>query len=436
MDWFEYRDGQLHCEGVHIATLAAEEGTPLYVYSRRTFEHHYDAIAHAFSSLDPTICYAVKSCDNLSIMKLMVDRGAGLDTVSGGEIRRAREIGADMSKVVFAGVGKTDSEIRLALESGIGLFNIESEAEFENIASIAKRMGVKADAALRVNPDVDPETAHAKTTTGKKESKFGVDIDRARRFFEKYGRDSQLRLCGVHLHIGSPVFLVEPYVKSIEKALQLIEDVRSAGLTVDKLDIGGGFGADYETGQTPDYAQYAERIVPLLKPFQRGGGRIYLEPGRTISCNAGILVSRVTYIKMGGRKKFVIVDTGMHHMIRPTLYDAWMFIWPVHVAPEHVPDQRSPQMDCPGLEPCDVVGPICETGDYLAKDRLLPPVARDDLMAMFGAGAYGSVMACHYNTFPRPAEVLVEGDRYRTIRRRETYDDLLAPEREPAALGA
>ncbi len=436
MDYFNYRDGQLFCEDINLNELATQVGTPAYVYSQKTFEHHYDAIASAFAPLDPIICYAMKSCDNLNIVKLLAARGAGADTVSGGEVYRAKLAGVNMKHVVFAGVGKTDAEIRLALEAGIGYFNIESEAEFENIASIAKQMGVQANAALRVNPDVDPETAHEKTTTGKKESKFGVDIERAKRFFEHYGRDENLRLCGIHLHIGSPVYIVEPYVKSIQKALTLIEELKTTGLTVDTLDIGGGFGADYETGRTPDFAAYAAQIVPLLQPFKNAGGTIILEPGRCVSANSGILLTRVSYIKMGGTKKFVIVDSGMHHLIRPTLYDAWQFIWPTKVAPMHVPAKRAMEMDNPSLEVCDVVGPICESGDYLAKGRALPPVARGDLLAVFTAGAYGSVMASHYNTMTRPIEILVNGNEHRIIRRRETYDDLIALEleAEPASV--
>ena len=428
MDRFEYRDGQMFCEEVSMDELASMFGTPLYVYSRNTFAHHYDAITSAFAPLKPLICYSIKSCGNLHIVKMLAERDSGMDVVSGGELFRAQKAGADMSKIVYAGVGKTDDEIRMGIDAGIGYFNIESEAEFENIARIASEMGKTTRGALRVNPDVDPETAHAKTTTGKKESKFGVDIERAKRFFANYGKDPNVKLCAIHLHIGSPVYKVEPYVSSITKALQLIDELRAEGYEITAIDIGGGYGANYVADQTPPYEAYAEKIVPLLQPFVDDGGQIILEPGRTIACNAGVLLGKVQYIKTGGRKKFVILDTGMHHLVRPAMYDSFHFIWPTNVTTNHVPDKRLTEMPNEGLEPCDIVGPICETGDCFAKDRAIPPVARGDLLAIFSAGAYGMVMASQYNAMPRPAEVMVDGKDATLIRRRETYDDLIAAE--------
>jgi diaminopimelate decarboxylase len=427
MDSFQYRDGQLFCEEVNLDKLTEQVGSPVYVYSRKTFLDHYDRLAQAFAPLDPVICYSIKSCGNIHLIKLLAQRGCGMDVVSGGELHRAKLGGTDMRKVVYAGVGKTDAEIRQALEAGIGYFNIESEAEFENIASIVKQMQRTAHAALRINPDVDPRT-HAKTTTGKKETKFGVDIERARQFFASYGKDKHLKLTALHLHIGSPVFTAEPYVQAITKALSLIDELKSQGYTIDAIDIGGGFGADYTTGQSPLAVDYAREIVPLLQPFKNAGGKVILEPGRTIAANAGVLLTRVQYIKMGGSKKFVIIDSGMHHLIRPTLYDAFHFIWPTRVTPMHSPESREQEMDLLGLEVCDVVGPICESGDYLAKGRKLPPVARGQLLAVFTAGAYGMVMASQYNAMPRPAEVLVHGDSATLIRQRENYEDLVAAE--------
>lgn len=427
MDYFEYRNGRLFCEDVPVEELVSRVGTPVYVYSRRTIEDHYDKLAHAFAELDPIICYSIKSCGNIHLCKLLADRGAGMDVVSGGELYRAQLAGAPMNKVVYAGVGKTDPEIRQAIEAGIGWFNIESEAEFRNIASIARHMGVACRGALRVNPDVDPKT-HVKTTTGKKETKFGVDLERALHFFESFGNDPNCRVTAIHLHIGSPVYSAQPYVQAVRKALALIDDLAARGIKIDALDIGGGFGADYESGQSPLAAEYAAQLVPLLKDFRRRGGTIILEPGRTIVANAGALLTRVLYVKLGGRKKFVIVDTGMHHLVRPTMYDAFHFIWPASVAPMHQPPSRSKELDLPGLERCDVVGPICESGDFLAKDRALPPVARGDTLCVFTAGAYGMVMASNYNAMPRPPEVLVDGRKMALIRRRETYDDLVAPE--------
>ncbi len=430
MDHFHFDDGRLYCEQVDLERVADRVGTPVYVYSRATLEAHYDRLAEAFAPLDPVICYAVKSCDNLSILALLRNRGAGMDVVSGGEILRARAAGVDMNRVVYAGVGKTDAEIELALDEGIGYFNIESEAEFENIAAIAAARGTTARAALRINPDVDPRTAHAKTTTGKKESKFGVDIERARRFFATYGHHEHLRLCAVHMHIGSPVYEVQPYVSATERAMQLVRELQEAGHHIEAIDIGGGFGADYQTDQTPAYTEYARQIVPLLQPFKNAGGRILLEPGRTISANGGVLLTSVQYMKEGGTKTFAIVDTGMHHLLRPTLYESFHFIWPIHVSPDMVPPARG-ELDLPGLHPVDVVGPICETGDYLALQRRLPPLHRGDRLAIFAAGAYGRVMASNYNSMPRPAEVLIHGSEATLVRRRETWDELLSPETNP-----
>jgi diaminopimelate decarboxylase len=434
MDDFQYRDGQLWCEQTDIDEMARRVGTPAYVYSRRTLLGHYDRIAAAFAELDPVICFSIKSCGNVHICRLLAERGAGMDVVSGGELHRARLAGVPMDKVVYAGVGKTDVEIRDALQAKIGYFNIESEAEFENIAGMAKQMGATSSATLRVNPDVaDPKT-HEKTTTGKRGNKFGVDIDRARRFFQHYGRDAHLRLDAVHVHIGSPIYSAEPYVQALRKILQLVEQLRGEGHVIRAINIGGGYAADYETGVSPLASDYAAGIVPLLRPFRAGGGRVFLEPGRTITANAGVLLTRVQYIKLGGGRKFVIVDSGFNHLLRVAMYGAFHFIWPTNVAPRHVPEQRREQMDMPGLESCDVVGPICESGDTLARDRMLPPVARGDLLCVYSAGAYGMVMASNYNAMPRPPEVLVDGDRVTIIRRRETYDDLVALEREAVSV--
>ncbi len=437
MDHFHYDHGQLHCENVPVTQIAAEVGTPAYVYSAATLTHHYDAVARAFAELDPIICYSIKSCANLHICRLLRERGSGFDVVSGGELHRAMAAGADPAKIVFAGVGKTDEEIYQAIDAKIGWFNIESEAELENLIDIARRRGASVQAALRVNPDVDPKT-HRYTSTGKKETKFGVDLNRARRVFEQHGArsagegtagasrsPSTVRLTGIHLHIGSPVNTIEPYVAAIQKTLALIDELRAAGFTIDTLDIGGGFGAHYKGSEAPPAVQYAEQIVPLL----RGRGlKIIMEPGRSIAANAGILLTRVLYLKKSGERDFLIVDAGMNDLIRPSLYDAYHFIWPTHPAPQFVPNDRGAAEQLPGLRLMDVVGPVCESGDFLAKDRMLPPMQRGDLVGVFTAGAYGFVMASHYNSRPNPPEVLVEGEHYRVIRRRETYADLLAAE--------
>ncbi|MBP7936647.1 MAG: diaminopimelate decarboxylase [Phycisphaerae bacterium] len=424
MDSFAYRDGELYCEQLPVRRIAETVGTPTYVYSTETFRNHYRAIARSFAELNPTVCYSIKSCQNLHILRLLVGLGAGMDVVSGGELFRALKAGADPARISYAGVGKTDPEIRQALAAGIGLFNIESEAELANLIELARQTGRNTRAALRVNPDVDPKT-HRHTATGKRESKFGVDLERARRVFEQYGRNSHVRLCGIHLHIGSPVNTVEPYVQAVTKAVQLIEDLRSARFEVDTLDLGGGFGANYTEGQSAELAQYAEKLVPLI----RGRGlKTVIEPGRSISANAGILLVRTTFVKPGPDKQFVIVDGSMTELIRPALYDAFHFAWPAQPGSAFVPPVRQADLNLPGSVEVDIVGPVCESADFLAKARYLPPIKRGDLIAVFTAGAYGFVMASHYNSRPNAAEVLVDGDSFRTIRRRETYDDLIAAE--------
>jgi diaminopimelate decarboxylase len=318
-------------------------------------------------------------------------------------------------------VGKTDDEIRAALEAAIGYFNVESEAEFENLSRLTAQTHHNAHAALRVNPDVDPKT-HRYTTTGKKETKFGVDLERAERFFQTYGRDEHAALDGIHLHIGSPVYSPEPYVEAINKALDLIDRLRRAGVEIATLDIGGGFAADYGTTVSPTAAEYAARIVPLL----RGRGlKVILEPGRQITANAGVLATRVLYVKDGGEKKFVIVDAAMTDLIRPALYDAFHMIWPTRSA---TPPERGAVYTGTDAVTVDIVGGVCESSDFLAKDRALPPTGRGDLLAVFTAGAYGFVMSSQYNSRPRAAEVLVDGQKWRVIRRRETYQDLVGPE--------
>lgn len=433
MDHFRFQDNQLVCEDVSVARIADEVGTPAYIYSAATLRQHYDALAAAFAAVDPLICYSIKSCANIQICRLLRERGAGFDVVSGGEIVRAVAAGGDPDGIVFAGVGKTDGEIERAIDAKIGWFNIESEAELENLIAIAGRRGATVRAALRVNPDVDPKT-HRYTSTGKKETKFGVDLERARRVFDRFGHQKAVRLCGIHLHIGSPVNTVEPYVAAIQKSLALIDELRAAGFSIDMLDIGGGFGAHYNGGEAPPAVHYAQAIVPLLDPYSGKSAskpplQIILEPGRSIAANAGILVSRVLYLKKSGDRDFLIVDAGMNDLIRPALYEAYHFIWPVKPAPSFVINGRGENVRLPGLLPMDVVGPVCESGDFFAKERLLPPMQRGDLVAIFTAGAYGMVMASHYNSRPNPPEILVEGDRYRIIRRRETYDDLMAAER-------
>lgn len=446
MDHFAYIDGRLHCEGVDLNGLAARVRTPTYVYSTATLREHYLRLNEAFSPLDPLICFSVKSCPNLAVLRTLAELRSGMDVVSGGELARARLAGVAPSRIVFAGVGKTEPEIIAALgrpgddepaagfTEPISLFNVESEGEFLLISQIASSLRVKAHAALRVNPDVDPKT-HSYTTTGTAETKFGVDIARAREFFKTYDGHPWVKLCGVHVHLGSPVSSPEPYVQAITKVLALIDELEAVGHRIEVINIGGGFAADYTSGQALSAKAYADAIVPLLvarleKKWAETGRRtrVILEPGRTIAANAGVLLTRVQYVKNSGSKRFLICDAGMHTLIRPSLYQAFHFIWPVNVAPQHVPIHRTEKPGVPGLEECDIVGPICETGDFLARNRPIPPVAPGDLLAVFGAGAYGMSMASRYNSQPLPAEVLVDGNTSRTVRKRESYADLVANE--------
>ena len=425
MDHFEYREGVLCCEEVGAAALAEEFKTPLYVYSAGTFREHYRRLRTAMAPLDATICFSVKSCHNLAILALLRECGAAFDVVSGGELRRVLEIGAAPSSIVFAGVGKTDEEIAYALDVGIGWFNVESEAELANLSAIAAGRGVTARVALRVNPNVDPKT-HVYTTTGKRETKFGVDLDRARQVFRDFDGRPGLDLSGIHLHIGSPVNTVEPYVEAITKTLALIDDLSRLGHEIRAINIGGGFGAHYDGSEAPPASAYAEQIVPLLRDRPLD---VLLEPGRSIGANAGILLTRVLYTKASGDRRFVIVDAAITDLLRPALYGAFHFAWPVAPAGKLVPPRRSADLKLDGTGLVDIVGPVCESGDFLAKDRWFPPVDRGDLIALFSTGAYGFVMSSQYNSRLRAAEVLVEGGGARLIRRRETYDDLVAPER-------
>ncbi|RMH30102.1 MAG: diaminopimelate decarboxylase [Planctomycetota bacterium] len=441
MDHFTYQGGGLCAEDVPLDRLADRVGTPTYVYSAATLEAHYDRLASAFAPLSPLICFSLKSCANGHLARLLVERGAGLDVVSGGEIHRARLAGCPGERIAFAGVGKTADEIAYALgapgrgalagaEPGgpVGLFNVESEPELALLDRIAGDLGVRPRAALRINPDVDART-HRHTTTGRRENKFGVDPDRARAIFRDRAADSPARLTGLHVHIGSPVYDPASYVEALARVLRLADDLARSGDVIDTLDLGGGFGADYETGRSPTAADYARAIVPMLARRVGDGLRVVIEPGRSLAANAGVLLTRVQYVKESEHKRFVICDAGMHTLLRPALYDAFHFVWPVRVAPEHVPPRRAADPGLPGLVECDVVGPICESADYLALGRRLPPVLRGDLLAVFAAGAYGMTLASRYNSHPLPAEVLVSGDRASQIRARETLGDLVAHER-------
>ena len=429
MDFFHYREGTLWAEEVDVASIAAEVGTPTYLYSQATFEHHLDQIQDAYKELETIVCFSVKACGNTNILRFLARRGSGFDIVSGGELYRALQAGADPARIVYAGVGKTDEEILAALQAGIGYFNVESEQELENLIRLAQQnppaSQTKPRAALRVNPDIE-YGAHAFLTTGKKETKFGVDIERAVAVFDRYAENGAVDLGAVHVHLGTGGKTIDPYIEAVKTTVALIDRLREKGHTISALDLGGGYGADYETDTAPSAREYAGGIVPLLKAKDL---TLILEPGKSICANAGILLTRVLYTKQGGSKKFVIVDAGMNDLIRPSLYDAFHFIWPVAPGAASVPPRRSKDLKTEGSEVVDVVGPICEGADFLAKDRAMPPVERGDLLAVFTTGAYGSTMSSNYNGRCRAPEVLVERDRFRVIRRRETYEDLIALEK-------
>jgi diaminopimelate decarboxylase len=425
MDYFKYKNGNLFAEDVAIRLIVGKIGTPAYIYSKATFTDHLRKIRKAFRQLDTLICYSVKACSNINILRLAARVGSGFDVVSGGELYRIQQTGGDPAKVVYAGVGKTDKEIIEALKAGVGYFNIESQAELENLILLAKKTKRKTKAALRVNPDVRADT-HKYVTTGIKATKFGIDIEHAQNVFKSYGNNPWVNLCGIHVHLGSGGKTIDPYCQAIRKVLPLIDTLRAYGYKIEVLDIGGGFGADYESDTVPSAADYASGIIPLLK---NKGLKLILEPGKTIAANAGILVTTVLYTKQSGDKKFIIVDAGMNDLIRPCLYDAFHFIWPTRVAKKFVPSSRNKSLHLRDCEVFDVVGPICESADFFAKDRALPPIKRGDILAVFTAGAYAFTMSSNYNSRGRAAEVLVDGNKFKVIRKRESYEDLISLEK-------
>ena len=425
MDHFHYVDGHLYCEDLPVSGLAEEFGTPLYVYSKAGFVGQLKAIQDAFAEAEPLVCYAMKANSNLSILRLMAEHGAGFDVVSGGELARVLIAGGQAGKTVFAGVGKTDEEIAAGLKAGVLMFNVESEAELDAIARVADSIGVRASVALRINPDVDPKT-HRYTSTGKKESKFGMDIDRSLALAERSKGLKSVSMIGVHMHIGSGILTTEPYASATRKAADVIARLREMGHPIAWFNMGGGFGIDYRGHEARPVAEFAEAVMASIKAT---GCRLVMEPGRVIAGNSGILVSRVLYTKQSGDKRFLIQDAAMNDLIRPALYESFHRIWPVDVPPGLPAPPSDFEAAIEGTEPWDVVGPVCESGDFLAKDRALPGLDRGALLATFSAGAYGMVMASNYNTRPRAAEILVDGSNAIVARRRETLDELIEQER-------
>jgi len=412
MNAFLYRNGELCAENVPVSTLAEQYGTPLYVYSRNHLREQFRALARAMGAVRPLLCYSVKANANGAVIRTLLDEGAGLDVVSGGELYRGLRAGADPARVVFAGVGKTRDEIEYALRQGILFFTVESEPEAARIAECASRLRLIGRVAFRVNPDVDPKT-HAYISTGKKENKFGLDLERVARACDEAARRPGLEIVGLHLHIGSQILSPQPFADALIKVRELCRALARRFPTFRHLDLGGGLGIQYRPDQTPPAPEaFAAAVVPLVEDL---GLAIVMEPGRCLVGNAGLLVCRVQYVKDGQVKRFVVVDAGMNDLIRPALYEAYHEIVPVA--------QRD------GTRPADVVGPICESSDFFAQDRELPEVVQNDLLAIRGAGAYGFAMASRYNSRPLPAEVMVDGDRAWLVRERETWEDLVRLEK-------
>lgn len=416
---FEYRQGELYCEQVPVSQIAKQVGTPCYIYSHATLIRHIEAFDSAFKNIPHLIAFAMKANSNLAILRLMAKEGNGVDIVSGGELFRALKAGVPASKIVFAGVGKNADEIRDALRAGILMFNVESSAEMHAINDVAASVGKIAPVALRINPDIDPKT-HPYISTGLKKSKFGIAADRALEEFRVASTLEHIHVVGVHAHIGSQLTDVTPFVDSLKKVLTLVNTLKGRGIEIRYLNIGGGLGITYSDEKPPLPHELADAISPLVQGLSL---TLVMEPGRVIVGNAGILLTRALYEKIGESKRFVIVDAAMNDLIRPSLYSAYHDIRPVSEALLHRPKHS-----------VDVVGPVCESGDFLAKDRSLPEVKPGDLLAVMSAGAYGFVMASNYNSRPRVPEVLVRDSEVHVIRERESYDDLVRGERIPAFL--
>ena len=411
MDYFVYRDGSLFAEDVDLEAVAAAYGTPCYVYSRATIERHWRAFDAALAGQDHRVCYAVKANSNLAVLNLLARLGSGFDIVSVGELERVLAAGGDPDRVLFSGVGKRADEMRRALEVGIHCFNVESEPELERLNAVAGEMGQRAPVALRVNPDVDAKT-HPYIATGLRDNKFGIEIHRAAEVYGRAAEMAHIEVVGVDCHIGSQITETAPFVDALDRLLALVEDLNGRGIAVRHVDLGGGLGVRYQDETPPLPGDYA---APLLERLADHDLQVFIEPGRAIVGNAGVLLTRVEYLKHTESKDFAIVDGAMNDLLRPSLYSAWQEIVPVRPR-EDVAARRY-----------DLVGPVCETGDFLGKDRALA-LAPGDLLAVRTAGAYGFVMASNYNSRPRPPEVMVDGDRVHLVRARETMADLYAGE--------
>lgn len=411
MDHFEYRDGRLHAEDVPVADIAATVGTPCYIYSRATIERHWRAFDHAFGEHPHLVCYAVKANSNLAVLNVLGRLGSGFDIVSGGELERVLAAGGDPGKIVFSGVGKRRDELERALEINIRCFNVESEAELALLERVAAERGQRAPVSLRINPDVDADT-HPYISTGLKQNKFGIEVERALAVYARAAASPHLEVVGVDCHIGSQLTRVAPFVDALERVLALVGRLEAQGIAIRHLDLGGGLGIRYRDEEPPLPAEHAAALLERLRDRPH---EILIEPGRAIVGNAGILVTRVELLKQGEDKSFAVVDAAMNDLLRPALYSAWQAIIPVEPRAMGEPHRY------------DVVGPICETGDFLGKDRELN-IESGDLLAVRSAGAYGFAMSSNYNSRPRAAEVMVDGGRFQVVRQRETVAELYAGE--------
>lgn len=418
MNDFVYKNGVLYCEDLRVSDIAAKVGTPFYLYSKNTFTSHFKAVDQAFGEVPHIVCYSIKANSNVAIVKMLANEGAGADVVSGGELFRSLKGGMDPQKIVFAGLGKTAEEIEYALKEGILMFNVESSQELMLINEVAQRVGIQAPVALRVNPDVDPRT-HPYIATGLKKSKFGIPLKEAMAEYEVAQKLPGLNPIGVHQHIGSQIMESGPFESSLRKVANLAKSLKVLGMDIKYINIGGGFGIQYTDEEAPQPAEFATALVPMLR---ESGSTVIMEVGRMIAGNAGILVTKVLFNKKGEEKKFVVVDAAMNDLIRPSLYQAEHHIGPVAYR------------DGASEEKVDVVGPICESADFLAQDRSMPETQPGDLLAVFTAGAYGFTMASNYNSRRRTPEILVSGKKAYVIRRRETYEDLVRGEAIPQDL--
>jgi diaminopimelate decarboxylase len=414
MHYFQYKDGDLHCEEIPIAAIADSVGTPFYLYSHKTLVRHFKAFDSPFEKVRHLVCYSVKANSNLALLRIFVNLGAGLDVVSGGELFRALKSGVDPKKVVFSGVGKTREEIEYGLNSGILMFNAESSQELALIDEIAGRLGTKAPVAIRINPDIDPKT-HPYIATGLRENKFGIDFNLSMKEYIFANGLPHIEIIGVDCHIGSQLIELQPFVEALRKVKELIHALDQRGVEIQYLDLGGGLGITYKDEVPPHPTEYAKAIVEEASDLDY---TLILEPGRVIVGNAGILVSRVLYTKETGQKNFVIIDAGMNDLIRPSLYGSFQGILPV--------TKRDGEEIV-----ADVVGPICESGDFIAKNRRMPKFNPGELVAVMSAGAYGFSMSSNYNARPRVCEVLARGNRFHLIRERENLEDLIRGEKIP-----